>query len=83
MDLQDTIKMMNSNDYKERFKAEYYQLTIRTMKLSTMINKYYDGTLEFKPSTPIEILKRQLSIMENYIITLETRAAIEHIELRA
>ncbi len=25
MELKDTIEMMNSEDYKERFKAEYYQ----------------------------------------------------------
>lgn len=33
MKLQDTIEMMNSDDFKERFKAEYYQLKIRGMKL--------------------------------------------------
>lgn len=25
MELRDTVEMMNSADYKERFKAEYYQ----------------------------------------------------------
>ena len=25
MNLNDTVKMMNSSDYKERFKAEYWQ----------------------------------------------------------
>ena len=25
MELRDTVDMMNSEDYKERFKAEYYQ----------------------------------------------------------
>ena len=29
MKLQDTMSMMVSDDYKERFKAEYYQLKIR------------------------------------------------------
>lgn len=29
MELRDTAEMMNSADYKERFKAEYYQLKIR------------------------------------------------------
>lgn len=28
MKLADTVEMMNSEDYKERFKAEYYQLKI-------------------------------------------------------
>ena len=29
MQLKDTIEMMTSEDFKERFKAEYYQLLIR------------------------------------------------------
>ena len=32
-DLKDTAEMMNSKDYKERFKAEYAQLVIRYDKL--------------------------------------------------
>ena len=27
-ELRDTIEMMNSENYKERFKAEYYQVVI-------------------------------------------------------
>ena len=34
MNLNDTVKMMNSADYKERFKAEYWQ-TKSGMKSST------------------------------------------------
>ena len=33
MELTDTVKMMNSSDYKERYKAEYFQLKIRYEKL--------------------------------------------------
>ena len=33
MELKDTIKMMDNVDYKERFKAEYYQTKIRYEKL--------------------------------------------------
>lgn len=33
MELQDTVQMMASCDYKERFKAEYYQVAIRYVKL--------------------------------------------------
>ncbi len=28
-ELRETIEMMNSKDYMERFKAEYYQVVIR------------------------------------------------------
>ena len=81
MELKDTIEMMNSSDYKERFKAEYYQVAIRLDKLSKTISKYYAGTLEFKLSTPIDVLKTQFSLMDAYLKTLELRAVIEHIEL--
>ena len=37
MDLKDTIDMMNSPDYKERFKAEFFQLDIRIKKLANML----------------------------------------------
>lgn len=33
MELKDTVEMMTSSDYKERFKAEYYQLKLRYNKL--------------------------------------------------
>lgn len=35
-ELKDTIELMNSSDYKDRFKAEYYQLKIRYTKLHAM-----------------------------------------------
>lgn len=35
MELKDTIPQMTSEDYKERFKAEYYQTKIRYWKLHT------------------------------------------------
>lgn len=47
MELKDTIEMMTSSDYKERFKAEYYQLKLRYDKLALMITKRDEGTLEF------------------------------------
>ena len=40
MTLKDTVEMMNSDDYKERFKAEYYQLVIRYRSLRSMITKW-------------------------------------------
>ena len=33
MELKDTVGMMSSSDYRDRFKAEYYQLKIRYEKL--------------------------------------------------
>lgn len=33
-ELNETVEMMNSEDYKERFKAEYWQTYIRYKKLT-------------------------------------------------
>ena len=40
MELKDTIELMNSAEYKDRFKAEYYQLKIRHEGLSKILNSY-------------------------------------------
>ena len=81
MELKDTIKLMNSDDYKERFKAEYYQAKIRYDKLHKMLVKYEARTLDFELSCPPEILEKQACYMGNYLRTLEVRAEIEKIEL--
>ena len=81
MELKDTIELMNSKDYKERFKAEYMQVKIRYDKLDKMTVKYEAGTLNFTPSCSLEILKEQKKYMGNYIRMLRVRAEIENIEL--
>ena len=43
MELKDTTTLMVSSDYKERFKAEYYQLKIRLEKLKCMLQKWDNG----------------------------------------
>jgi len=81
MDLKDTVELMLSEDYKERFKAEYYQTKIRYEKLHKMVVKYDAGTLDFDPSSDIDFLKLQASNMGQYLYCLEVRAEIEGIEL--
>lgn len=81
MELKDTIEMMQSDDYKERFKAEYYQTKIRYEKLHKMIVKYEAKTLNFEPSCDITLFKSQASNMGQYLYCLEVRAEIEGIEL--
>lgn len=80
-ELKETIEMMNSDDYCERFKAEYYQLKIRYEKLNNIVAKYEADKLDFKPSCSLELLKTQKSFMAGYLYGLEVRAAIEGIEL--
>ena len=81
MELKDTITMMNSEDYKERFKAEYHQTKIRYEKLHKMVVKYEAGTLNFTPKCSLELLKEQKKHMGLYLNCLEIRAEIEGIEL--
>lgn len=81
MELKDTIELMNSENYKERFKAEYLQTKIRYEKLHKMIIKYEANTLMFIPNCSIELLKEQKMYMGNYLRMLEIRAEIEGIEL--
>ena len=81
MELVETADMMESPDYKERFKAEYWQTKIRWRKLHRMLVKYEAGTLGFEPSCSLELLKKQAFHMGNYIHILEIRAEIESIDL--
>lgn len=81
MNLSETVEMMNSADYKERFRAEYLQLKIRMNGLSAMLKKFKDGTLAFTPSCSFDLLNAQLKAMDLYASFLEDRAKIEGINL--
>lgn len=79
MELKDTIKLMQSEDYKERFKAEYYQVKIRLEKLEAMLEKWDKGELDFTPTCPRMIYDSQVWAMADYCSALIARAAMEHI----
>lgn len=81
MELKETIEMMNSKDYKERFRAEYYQLCIRQCKLVDLLVKYKAGTLNFVPRCSYELLYEQAQAMGRYLVLLRARAEIEGIDL--
>ena len=81
MELKDTIEMMNSDDNKERFKAEYQQVKIRYDKLNRMLIKMEAGTLDFTPVCTKAILMEQKRYMGEYIRCLSVRAEMEGIEL--
>ena len=81
MQLIDTVELMLSDDYKERFKGEYYQVKARYERLRKMVVRYQAGTLNFEPKCDLEVLKSQLSAMRDYIYILEVRAQIEGVEL--
>lgn len=79
--LRDTVELMTSDDYKDRFLAEYKQLDIRIKGLEAMLDKYKNGVLPFTPKCPYELLYIQLISMSNYRGALIERAKIEEIEL--
>lgn len=81
MELKDTIELMQSTDYKDRFKAEYYQLKIRREKLIDFLDRWNRGALGFQPDCPFDLLDKQLRDMTAYKERLEERAKIEKIEL--
>lgn len=97
MDLKETLSLMTSEDYKERFKAEYYQTKIRYEKLrmfNTKIEAAHAtdccgpiGTPDRKRiempkhDCPDYMLKEQERVMSEYLHILEVRAIIEGIEL--
>jgi hypothetical protein len=88
--LKDTVKMMQSEDYKERFKAEYYQTKIRYEKLKAFNTKIAAAELTEHTDNPVDmpkhdcpkhLLRDQQRIMGEYLHILEIRAEIEQIDL--
>lgn len=81
MELKDTVEMMCSKDYKERFKAEYCQTVIRYGKLKNMLDRWDNDNLNFMPSCPRSTYNMQIRVMNDYIAVLEARAVMEGINL--
>lgn len=77
--LAETVDLMTSSDYKERFKAEYYQLEIRAKSLKDMLDDW--DNLDFTPSNTKELLERQYYYMEIYKALLIERAKHEGVVL--
>lgn len=83
-DINITAIGMNSNDYKERFIAEYNQVCVRFNRLQHMCNVWdNEGTnkLGFTPTCPREVYNVQLKAMQDYIDVLKVRADLENINL--
>ena len=81
MELRDTVEMMNSENYKERFRAEYCQTLIRYGKLKNMLDRWDDGNLNFMPTCPRSTYNMQIRAMTDYIAVLEARAVMEGVNL--
>ena len=81
MELRNTVDLMLSDDYKDRFRAEYLQLKIRYEKLKVMLDKWDNDELDFTPTCPREVYDEQIEGMETYLDVLVDRASIEGIDL--
>ena len=79
MNLLEAKEMMSSEDFKERFRAEYFQLKLRMEGLEKMLVSYKNGTLNFKPTCSYDLLKSQARVMRVYLEILEERAELENI----
>ena len=76
-----TAVLMTSENYKDRFKAEYIQLKNRYEGLKRMIDNWDNGILSFTPTCPRATYNFQLRAMKDYLDILEVRAKIEEISL--
>ena len=91
-ELVDTVSLMTSKNYKERFVAEYWQTKIRYEKLKAFNTKieaaqrmrFSELDNKLKEPThdcPADLLREQQHVMGEYLHMLEIRAVIEGIEL--
>ena len=81
MELKDTIELMQSADYKDRFRAEYAQADIRIRKLGAFLDKLASGEAQQRYETQQEVLKSQHAVLCTYLEILRVRAKNEGIEL--
>ena len=72
IELKDTVSFMISDDYRDRIKAEYYQLVMRIDKLK----KYVDSC-----TGDTSIHKKQLQAMTDYLGSLCVRMVSEGVSV--
>lgn len=80
MTLNETVKLMLSEDWKERLQGEHAQAKIRLRSLQGYIYKLtVDDPETVKPKCGMNLLLAQEIQMKNYIATLERRMKKEGI----
>ena len=85
MKMSDTIGKMLSKDPKDRMWAEYWQTKIRYRKLKAFANRIEAARLQGNPepqhSCSYDLLRKQQSIMGEYLHVLELRFAIDGLDI--
>lgn len=69
MEITENTKLLESDNYVDRFKGEYWLVV-----MDEIIDKYKNGELDFIPLYPIELLVTQSRIMHKYLNFLGERA---------
>lgn len=84
-DLEDTIWMMQSDDYRVRFLGEYCQTKLRHDRLERFCLRIHAAKITDKEppkhDCPLWVLEEQLAHMAGYLRDLKLRAEIEGIKL--
>lgn len=84
--LSDTVELMQSTDYRDRFVAEYIQTALRYERLKSFTAaieaaEQWLFSDDIDHDCPLEILQKQQKAMGEYLHVLELRAKIEDIDL--
>lgn len=70
-------------DYRDRMRREYAQLTGRLGRLERMLDDVRAGTRTLSCSAPIELLEEQAEAMRAYQAVLRKRAEAEGVPLHS
>lgn len=70
--------MYTEDLYKERFVKEYNELKEQFTKLDKALTQDFP----FAPACPLDLLQKQLLVMNDYLHILEKRAKIEGVQLK-
>ncbi len=79
--LEDTVELMTGSDYKDRIKAEYWQVRLRREALLRFIDALDCGALDIELAYDRDLLDEQAGYMQGYEEALEERAEKEGINL--
>lgn len=84
--LSDTVELMQSTDYRDRFVAEYIQTALRYERLKSFTAaieaaEQWLFSDDIDHDCPLELLQKQQKAMGEYLHVLELRAKIEDIDL--
>lgn len=83
--LKQSVDLMLSDDYRDRFAAELLQLHHRHLRLTQFLLKIKSAELGLcempEHDCPVSLLQQQSDHMDAYLTTLRIRAAIERVHV--